>query len=245
MRVSGLNLVVYFVGASNASTTGAPEWQQASTRSFIYIVLDGFGTGSQTLARNLASLVPGSFDSVAIGVFDDRQPAPSILEAAKLESFKTGFIATSRITHATPGCTLPIYTYECYFKPVNQFGSCRTDGIDLLALSKEQDFSVPTDFAGFNKLNGPLHPDPKKLFKKVIPLGQMSYEIYRALNLEHSLGDDQNSARTLGKCHQNSTRGYFIMIKASRIDHIGPNDDSVGHLHDIIQYNEVMEYVHT
>ncbi|OWP06757.1 hypothetical protein B2J93_8814 [Marssonina coronariae] len=132
MRVSGLNLVVYFVGASNASTTGAPEWQQASTRSFIYIVLDGFGTGSQTLARNLASLVrngenlerpvtyhlaadkivPGSFDSVAIGVFDDRQPAPSILEAAKLESFKTGFIATSRITHATPGCTLPIYTYE-------------------------------------------------------------------------------------------------------------------------------------
>ncbi|OWP06758.1 hypothetical protein B2J93_8815 [Marssonina coronariae] len=34
---------------------------------------------------------------------------------------------------------------------------------------------------------------------------------------------------------------FFIMIKASRIDHIGPNDDSVGHLHDIIQYNEVMD----
>lgn len=33
------------------------------------------------------------------------------------------------------------------------------------------------------------------------------------------------------------------MIEASRIDHAGHSNDPVGHLHDIIQYNEVMDYV--
>ncbi len=35
------------------------------------------------------------------------------------------------------------------------------------------------------------------------------------------------------------------MIEASRIDHAGHSNDPVGHLHDIIQYNEVMDFVRT
>lgn len=35
------------------------------------------------------------------------------------------------------------------------------------------------------------------------------------------------------------------MIEASRIDHAGHSNDPIGHLHDTIQYNEVMSFVRT
>ena len=40
----------------------------------------------------------------AIAVDDDGQPVGSILEAAKMEGFKTGLVVTSTINHATPAC---------------------------------------------------------------------------------------------------------------------------------------------
>ena len=64
---------------------------------------------SQTSEKNLTFVT-------AIAVDDNRQPVGSILEAAKLDGFKTGLIATSRITHATPACKhftslLPHYSH--------------------------------------------------------------------------------------------------------------------------------------
>lgn len=44
---------------------------------------------------------------VAISVDDDGKPVASVLEAAHLGGFKTGLVATSRITHATPACKRP------------------------------------------------------------------------------------------------------------------------------------------
>ncbi|KAJ1928614.1 vacuolar alkaline phosphatase, partial [Linderina macrospora] len=38
----------------------------------------------------------------AIGVTDDEKPCGTVLEAAKLQGYKTGLVTTSRITHATP-----------------------------------------------------------------------------------------------------------------------------------------------
>jgi alkaline phosphatase len=41
---------------------------------------------------------------LVIALDDEGHPVGSVLEAAKLEGMKTGLIATSRITHATPAC---------------------------------------------------------------------------------------------------------------------------------------------
>jgi len=157
MQFSYLALVSTFVEAALA----------AQAKNFIYIVPDGYGPASQTLARDYASLLingenpnrPVTYQlpvdklvgishslirhtankiqiigsvrtqasdslvtdsaasatafacgvktyNAAIGVDDDVQPVGSILEAAHLQGFKTGLIATSRITHATPACKL-------------------------------------------------------------------------------------------------------------------------------------------
>jgi alkaline phosphatase len=37
--------------------------------------------------------------------------------------------------------------------------------------------------------------------------------------------------------------GFFIMIEASRIDHAGHSNDPIGHIHDTLQYNELMGFV--
>lgn len=41
-------------------------------------------------------------DNGALGVLPNGQPVGSVLEAAKLNGFKTGLVVTSTINHATP-----------------------------------------------------------------------------------------------------------------------------------------------
>ncbi|KAH7420111.1 alkaline phosphatase [Cadophora sp. MPI-SDFR-AT-0126] len=318
MRVSTLWPITLLVCVSQAATTGPGDWQGATARSFIYIVPDGFGTASQTLARDYVSALKngGNIDrpvtyqlaadqmvlgsvrtqasdnlitdsaasatafgcgvktyNAAIAVDDNRQPVGSILEAAKLDGFKTGLVATSRITHATPasyaahvvhrdseakiaeheiGYGHPLGSVvdillgggRCYFKPRSQAGSCRSDEIDLLKFGKEKGYNVFTDRAGFDKLKG--GESAKLPFVGLFTEGHMSYEIDRQDNLEPSLLEMTKTALTsLEKATKGTKRGYFIMIEASRIDHAGHSNDPIGHLHDTIQYNEVMSFVRT
>lgn len=63
-------------------------------------------------------------------------------------------------------------------------------------------------------------------------------------NQEPSLLEMVETALTsLDRATKSTSRGYFLMIEASRIDHAAHSNDPVGHLHDIIMYNDVMQYV--
>ena len=108
-------------------------------------------------------------------------PVGSILEAAKLEGFKTGLVVTSTINHATPavyaahvadrnsyekiaeheiGYSHPLGPQvdlllgggRCYFKPKSDPTSCRKDDIDLFKYAKSKGFRVIQDRAGFDEL---------------------------------------------------------------------------------------------
>lgn len=100
----------------------------------------------------------------------DRLPCGTVLEAAKKRGFKTGLVATSRITHATPAAFYAhvvdrdleseIATFlvgdgplgnivdfafgggECFFLPNSTAGSCRTDDQDLLAAAEKNGMQV-------------------------------------------------------------------------------------------------------
>jgi alkaline phosphatase len=56
--------------------------------------------------------VEGKLIAVAIAVDDDGQPVGSILEAAKMDGFKTGLVVTSTINHATPACQLLNFVFQ-------------------------------------------------------------------------------------------------------------------------------------
>lgn len=132
-----------------------------------------------------------------------------------------------------------------HFLPSSKGGK-RSDDVDLVEwATKKAGFTYASDKKGFkgamgNSTNGVL-PLP---FLGLYSSSHMSYELDRDEDKQPSLLEMVTaSLRTLEKASRNSTKGYFVMIEASRIDHAGHANDAVGHVHDTVMFNKVMEYI--
>ncbi|KAH9908631.1 alkaline phosphatase [Xylariomycetidae sp. FL2044] len=306
-----------------ASASASAEWQLAGVKNVIYIVPDGFGPASQTMARDYASLVreggnasapasaPLAADTMvlgsvrtqssdnlitdsaasatafacgvktyndAVGVDADGAPVASILEAAKLSGYKTGMVVTSTINHATPACYASHVrdrnSYEaiaaqeigyahpfggpfvdillgggrCYFKPQSDATSCRTDDVDLLAYAAEHGYRVMLDRPAFDELEKGLGEAATLPYIGLFNDDQMLYEIDRSFipDQEPSLLEMVETAlNTLDRAttEGENEKGYFLLIEASRIDHAGHANDAAAHLHDVLMYNSVLDFV--
>ncbi|KAI0711542.1 alkaline-phosphatase-like protein [Earliella scabrosa] len=207
-----------------------------------------------------------------IAVDEDGNPCGTVLEAAKAAGFKTGLIATSRITHATPasfashvwdrdqehiiaeqlvgntplGPTVDVLLGGGFgfFLPNSTSGSSRPDGVDVFEYARKQGYNVFTDRAGFDALKGGKAKAATKPYLGLFTRSHMSYEIDRDPAKEPSLVEMAKTAiNSLKEATKHSDKGYFIMVEASRIDHAGHGNDAVAHLHDIIEYNELVEYL--
>ncbi len=208
---------------------------------------------------------------IAIGVDDDCVPVASILEAAHLSGFKTGLIATSRITHATPaGYSAHVLSRNSeneiaaqqigYSHPFGgpfvdllmgggrrqylpkKAGGQRTDDVDLVAWAKGKGYNYAEDKSDFEEAT----TDGKVSlpFLGLFASSHMSYELDRDVEKQASLLDMTKVAiESLKDASKDSAQGYFIMIEASRIDHAGHSNDAAGHIHDTLMYNEVMAYL--
>ncbi|EHK96522.1 Alkaline phosphatase-like protein [Glarea lozoyensis ATCC 20868] len=277
MHFSHIALVGLFIEATAA----------ISAKNFIYIVPDGYGPASQTLARDYASLLlngenpkrPVTYQlpvdkliigsvrtqasdslvtdsaasatafacgiktyNAAIGVDDNVQPVGSILEAAKLEGFKTGLIATSRITHATPACyaahvahrdsEAKIAEHEIgyghplgrvvdllmgggrgFFTPQTTAGSSRKDNLNLLDIAKNSGYHVFTDRNGFDLLRNGLGQAAKLPYMGLFTNSHMSYEIDRDPAVEPSLQEMTEAAiNTLTAATADSKKGKSQLL---------------------------------
>ncbi|KAI8904882.1 alkaline-phosphatase-like protein [Gorgonomyces haynaldii] len=182
----------------------------------------------------------------AISVDPQGKPCGTVLEAAKEQGLFTGLVATSRITHATPATfsshvasraseadiamqQIGNYTLgrrvdlmfgggKCFFTPVNQPLSCRSDNKNRRILVENR---LP--------LLGLFAPD------------HMNYEIDRDPAQEPSLS--QMASKAVGILDHHSKKngkGFFIMIEGSRIDMAAHTNDPAGHLHDILEYNQAI-----
>ncbi|KAG8751490.1 hypothetical protein FRC11_009325, partial [Ceratobasidium sp. 423] len=190
--------------------------------------------------------------------------------AAKRAGLKTGLVVTSRITHATPA-SFASHIYDrdkediiaeqligdqplgpvvdimlggglAFFWPNTTTGSSRKDSRDLIAEAKKAGYNAFTTRAGFDALGG--GKTAKLPYLGVFTPGHMSYEVDRDPKVEPSLLEMTKTAlETLKRATKDSKKGYFIMVEASRIDHAGHSNDLIGHLHDIIMYNEVVDYL--
>ena len=206
----------------------------------------------------------------AIGIDEDGNPCGTVLEAAKRAGFKTGLVVTSRITHATPA-SFASHIYDrdqedkiaeqligdqplgpvvdlmlggglAFFWPNTTTGSSRKDTRDLIAEAKKAGYNAFTNRAGFDALGA--GKSAKLPYLGVFTPGHMSYEIDRDPKLEPSLLEMTKTAlESLKRATKDSKKGFFIMVEASRIDHAGHSNDLIGHLHEIIMYNEVVDYL--
>ncbi|KAI9152464.1 hypothetical protein H9P43_009255 [Blastocladiella emersonii ATCC 22665] len=208
--------------------------------------------------------------NAAIGVDPKQKPCATVLEAAKFKGYKTGLVATSRITHATPaGWSAHIIERDWeneiaaqqigdnvlgrsvdvmigggarHFIPKSNKGSSRKDERDLRkeAVDKFGFRTVVESRAALLNVTG-----------KDVPLlalmagSHMDYEIDRNKTAQPSLAEMANVALTLlseatSDC---DSPGFFLMVEGSRIDHAGHSNDVATHMHDILAYQDAVHLV--
>lgn len=201
-----------------------------------------------------------------IGVDSDKKPCGTVLEGAKAKGYNTALVTTSRITHATPAsysahvddrdaedeiASQQIGNYMLgrqadilwggglrHFLPNTTKPGIRTDGRNLVEEAKERGYDVINNRTAFDALQG-----GKRLTLPSMALftaSHMAYEIDRNATQEPSL---KEMALTALNGLRNADKPYFIMIEGARIDHAAHNNDPIGHIHDILAYNEMVQAV--
>jgi alkaline phosphatase len=192
-----------------------------------YIITDSaagataFATGHKTNNR-MVSVLP---DSTAV---------KTILEAFQEAGMKTGLVATSGLTHATPACfaahvdlrhkyaeiaeqmiaTAPQVMFAGgreYFIPQTAEGSKREDDVDLLKKADEAGYQVITEKAELTGLNA-----------KDKALGLFRLGALENKDPEPSLSELTHKAIELLAFEGN---GFFLMVEGSQIDWAGHAND--------------------
>ncbi|KAJ3011707.1 UNVERIFIED_CONTAM: hypothetical protein HDU68_001572, partial [Siphonaria sp. JEL0065] len=207
----------------------------------------------------------------AIGVNPDGIPCGTVLEAAKLRGYLTGLVATSRITHATPGsfsahvidremedeiAVQQIGNYSlgrmvdlafgggaCHFKPQTggNMDSCRLDEKDLLQWGRDK---FGWNFVDSVDAFRGLAVDVRLPILGLLTPDHMSYEIDRDPTKEPSLKEMALKALDiLSHATKKTRKGFFIMIEGSRIDMAAHSNDPASHVQEILAYNEMIQSV--
>ncbi|TKX20921.1 alkaline phosphatase [Elsinoe australis] len=143
----------------------------------------------------------------------------------------------------------------CYFQPRSAPTSCREDDTDLFAFAQSQGYTVLTNRSAFDALSSSRGRTPLPWLGTFSP-GDLAYDLDRQSQPENvrepSLSEMTSQAlsaldagvRCRGpRCRVQRGKGYFLMIEASRIDHASHASDGAAHLHEVLEYNRVMQLV--
>ena len=184
----------------------------------------------------------------AIAMTADKEPCPTVLERAEARGMATGLVATSRITHATPAsfaahveqrgqeaeiaAQLVGAGVDVMLGGGMRFFQGREDGRDLVAELRASGVTVATDRAGFDALRAAPAA-------AILAESHLDYEVDRDASQQPSLAEMTAKALDLLSAAA-PVAGFFVMIEASRIDHAAHGNDPVGHLGDILAYNEAV-----
>jgi alkaline phosphatase len=184
---------------------------------------------------------------VVTSTINHATPAVYSAHVANRDSYEA--IAAQQIGYSHPlGSVVDILLGggRCYFKPQSDPTSCRSDDLDLFGFAREKGYYVMQDRAAFDSYLGGYATNATLPYIGLFNDDQMMYEIDRSKAPEKEPSLLEMTEAALGSLEQatrNSTKGFFIMIEASRIDHAGHANDAAAHVHDTILYNEVLARV--
>ncbi len=224
----------YFVGSIATAATNSRITDSASSAT-------AYSTGHRTY-------------NGAVGVDTLRRPLGTILEAAHARGMKTGLVATTRITHATPaafsahvpnrameneiadqqfaqGIDVLMGGGRRHYEAATVEGSRRTDDRDLIAEMRAAGYTLVTSRAE-------LAAHTTTPMAALLAMDQLNYEIDRPIS-EPSLAE--MTAAALRLLAGDNPNGFFLMVEASRIDHAGHENDPAGHVHDILAFETAFE----
>ncbi|TVZ53148.1 alkaline phosphatase [Dokdonia sp. Hel_I_53] len=184
----------------------------------------------------------------AIGVNTDTIAVPTILEDLEKRQFSTGVIATSTITHATPGS---FYAHQKFRKMELEIAEdLLTSGVDFFAGGGRKFFENREDklnlVAALEDLGYVMQLDrldPSKRMKKNEKYGYLLADAGMPKILE-GRGSFLYDATKLGlkKLSQNK-KGFFLMVEGSQVDWGGHNNDAEYLISELIDFDTVLGLV--
>eukprot|EP00761_Pharyngomonas_kirbyi_P003650 gb/GECH01003654.1/.p1 GENE.gb/GECH01003654.1/~~gb/GECH01003654.1/.p1 ORF type:complete len:505 (+),score=135.67 gb/GECH01003654.1/:1-1515(+) len=137
---------------------------------------------------------------------------------------------------------------RCYYQPKEDQSSCRNDKKDLLNKAiEEQEYKYFSKASDLSDIQKKLNDDdlPKNERREILDskyLGlfsedHMSFEIDRDPKKQPSLKEMTTFALDILK---DSSKGFFLLVEGSRIDHAGHINDPSTMSHEIFAYNEAV-----
>ncbi|EEB07749.1 vacuolar membrane alkaline phosphatase [Schizosaccharomyces japonicus yFS275] len=198
----------------------------------------------------------------AIAVTDDHNACGTVLEAAKDAGYMTGIVVTSRLTDATPASFSAhashrsmqdlIAEYQvgmgplgrsvdlffggglCSFLPNTSLSSCRSDDKDLIDYAaNEQNFTVLLDRSSFDEVSTNQLP-----ILGIFSDYHLNFNVDRDNTQQPALSEMVAKALDiLTEATKDSEKGFFLLVEGSRIDMAAHNNDPVGHVYDVIEYD--------
>ena len=180
----------------------------------------------------------------AIGVTPDSLAVPTIVELIQDKKIKTGVVATSSITHATPAAFYAHEVSRRYYEAIAkdlydsdidffaggglQFFSKRKDSVNLVKKMEEKGFYINTEsLESFDKIKGNLKAG-FLLADDAMP------------KMQEERGDFLPKATQLGIDFLNNENGFFMMVEGSQIDWGGHSNEKEYTIAELIDFDNVI-----
>ena len=179
-----------------------------------------------------------------IGMNTDSIPVPSILEILSDKGMKTGLIATSYITHATPASFVAKNINRNNYEEIAiDFANC--EKVDLLIGGGRKHFNNRSDSLdliekmksdGWNYYDTLINIDAKT--EKLLVLADENH-----LPSYPQRGEFLPEATSIALKNLKNDKGFFLMIEGSQIDFACHNNDSTYLVNEMMDFNNTINVV--
>ena len=179
-----------------------------------------------------------------IGMNADSIPVPSILEILSDKGMKTGVIATSYITHATPASFVAKNINRNNYEEIaNDFANC--EKVDLLIGGGRKHFNKRSD--GLNLIEK-MQADGWNYYDTLINIDTKAEKILVLADENHlppyqQRGDFLSDATSIALKNLENKNGFFLMIEGSQIDFACHNNDSTYLVNELLDFNNTINVV--
>lgn len=179
-----------------------------------------------------------------IGMNADSIPVPSILEILSDQGLKTGVIATSYITHATPASFVAKNINRNKYEEIaNDFANC--EKVDLLIGGGRKHFNKRSDSLN---LIEEMQGNGWHYYDTLINIDSNLEKIFVLADDNHLpayplRGNFLPDATSLAIKNLENKNGFFLMIEGSQIDFACHNNDSTYLVNEMIDFDNTINVV--
>ncbi|WP_162687712.1 alkaline phosphatase [Bradymonas sediminis] len=249
MGVSAASAATYAKGAP-LSMLGMERMGLVTTHSYDFVTTDSAASAT-ALAAGRKTHFEGMSVKPGTTVEQETDPAhqtPTMLEKAHAAGWKTGLVATVRVTHATPGAFAGHRVNRRQYDDLaadmlasgvdvvigggRRFFDKRKDGKDLMAAFKEKGYAVADTLGAMKEAT----PSARQMVALLDPS-----DFKEAGNPERQAGLTEMMQSAIEVLDRDNEVGFFLMVEGSQVDWRAHSLDGEGVVKEMLEFDETVQ----